>query len=306
MSKFIPFTDDELYRAHHADIKAYLESIGETVLRSGTEYMWKNHDSVKFRGHVWYRFSTGDSGTAVTFLQQFFGFSYQDAVITLLDGKYIASVKTHPEDMDRMNLPVIKHKETKIILPPKNNNNKRLFAYLCKYRCVSGSVVNYFVYRQLIYEDRDNHNIVFLGKDKNGNVRYAGLKGTLPDKPYRRELNNSDKSYGFRHYGIDDTLFVFEAFIDLFSYIDLFLLNGDDWRKHSYLAMGGLVYQGVRKFIDSCNNIKKIIICTDNDNPGLRFADKAEKHLCVNYEVSIGTPNKKDWNDELRERKKIK
>ena len=47
MSKFIPFTDEELYQAHHKDIKEYLESIGEKVLHSGTEYMWEAHDSVK-------------------------------------------------------------------------------------------------------------------------------------------------------------------------------------------------------------------------------------------------------------------
>lgn len=43
MSKFIPFTDEELYQAHHKDIKEYLESIGEKVLHSGTEYMWEKH-----------------------------------------------------------------------------------------------------------------------------------------------------------------------------------------------------------------------------------------------------------------------
>lgn len=48
MSKFIPFTDEELYQAHHKDIKEYLESIGEKVLHSGTEYMWETHDSVKY------------------------------------------------------------------------------------------------------------------------------------------------------------------------------------------------------------------------------------------------------------------
>lgn len=47
MSKFIPFTDEELYQAHHKDIKEYLESIGEKVLHSGTEYMWETHDRRK-------------------------------------------------------------------------------------------------------------------------------------------------------------------------------------------------------------------------------------------------------------------
>lgn len=164
MSKFIPFTEDELYRAHHKDIKEYLESIGEKVLRSGTEYMWAAHDSVKFRGHVWYRHSTGDKGTAVNFLMEFFGFSFQDAVITLLDGNYKATKKTRP--MDFANEKSIIHKKDKVILPQRNQDNKRLYAYLCKARCVNINVVYYFIKKQLIYEDKNNHNIVFIGKDK--------------------------------------------------------------------------------------------------------------------------------------------
>ncbi|MGN0453665.1 MAG: DUF3991 domain-containing protein [Ruminococcus sp.] len=306
MSKFIPFTDDELYRAHHADIKDYLESVGEKVRRSGTEYMWESHDSVKIRGHIWYRFSTGDSGTAVTFLQTFFHFSYQDAIITLLNGNYIASSKTRPEDMAKMDLPIIKHKDSKIILPPKNADNKRLYAYLCNYRLLSYAVVNYFVTKNLIYEEKNNHNIVFLCRDKKGYVKYAGMKGTLSDKPFRSELYNSDKKYGFRHVGNSDTLYVFEAFIDMFSYIDLFLKDTDDWKNQNYLAMGGLIYPSIRFFIDNYKNIKKIVLCTDNDcysndgvNHGQKFADKAEKLLSGEFSVRRDVPYKKDWNEDL-------
>lgn len=110
MSKFIPFTDEELYQAHHKDIKEYLESIGEKVLHSGTEYMWEAHDSVKIRGHIWYRHSTGESGTAVNFLMTFFDFSFQEAVITLLDGNYKATSNSKPVDF--INKPDIYHKKT--------------------------------------------------------------------------------------------------------------------------------------------------------------------------------------------------
>lgn len=310
MSTFIPFTDDELYKAHHTDIKGYLESIGEKVLRSGTEYMWEKHDSVKIRGHVWYRHSTGDKGTAVNFLMEFFDFTFQDAVITLLNGNYIASSKTKPEDMIQMKLPIIKHKNTNIILPPKNNNNKRLYAYLCKYRCINNSIVEYFIRKGLIYEDKDNHNIVFIGKDKKGNVRYAGLKGTLTDKPFCRELNNSDKKYGFKHIGTSDTLYVFEAFIDLFSFIELYLIN-NDWKEQNYLALGGLNYLPLKKLLESYPHIMKINICTDNDsnssdgkNHGQIFADKIIKQLSGQYSVSKIVPALKDWNEILRQRRK--
>lgn len=306
MSRFIPFTDEELYQAHHSSIKDYLESVGEKVLRSGTEYMWEKHDSVKIRGHVWYRHSTGDKGTAVNFLMEFFKFSFQDAVITLLNGNYIASSQSRPEDIAKMDLPVIRHKKSNIILPQRNSDNKRLYAYLCSTRCISYQIVEYFVRRNLIYEDKDNHNIVFIAKNKMGTVKYAGLKGTMNNIPFGIELNNCDKKYSFKHVGTSDTLYVFEAFIDMFSYIDLFLIN-KNWKSENYIALGGLKYQPLRQLVDDYPHIKNIVIATDNDlhssdgiNHGQVFANKVKKLLSDIFNVIIDIPELKDWNEILK------
>ncbi len=305
MSRFIPFTEDEIYRAAHSEIKQYLESIGEKVLHSGTEYMWAKHDSVKFRGHVWYQHSTGAKGTAVDFLMEFFGFSFQDAVITLLDGKYIATRNTRSEDMVGKQPDEKHHKKHKVILPPKNPDNKRLYAYLCTSRGINSDVVTYFLHKKLIYEDKDNHNIVFVGKDKKNIIRYAGLKGTLTNKPFKGELSGSNKNYCFRHIGTSDTLYVFEAFIDLFSYITLFHLNCD-WHSFNYIALGGLYVDILKKFLSDYPHIKNVVICTDNDynssdgkNHGQEFAVKMVNQLAKSYKVMIFTPKLKDWNEVL-------
>lgn len=305
MSRFIPFTEEELYQAAHKDIKQYLESIGEKVLHSGTEYMWERHDSVKIRGHVWYQHSTGAKGTAVNFLMEFFGYSFQDAVITLLDGKYMATHNTRPEDMLGKQPDEKHHKNHKVLLPPKNSDNKRLYAYLCSFRCIHPDVVTYFIRKRLIYEDKDNHNIVFIGKDKKGIIRYAGLKGTLTHKPFRRELTGSNKNYCFRYIGTSDVLYVFEAFIDLFSYITLFLMDYD-WKTFNYIALGGLYLDVLKKFLRDYPHIKKVYICTDNDynsadgiNHGQKFAAMVQKELSSDYEINIKTPTLKDWNEIL-------
>lgn len=306
MSKFIPFTDEELYQAHHKDIKEYLESIGEKVLHSGTEYMWEAHDSVKIRDHIWYRHSTGESGTAVNFLMTFFDFSFQEAVITLLDGNYKATSNSKPVDF--INEPDIYHKKDRVVLPQKNTNNKRLYAYLCNSRCIDYSVVRYFVKKGFIYEDKSNHNIVFLGKDKKGIVRYAGLKGTLTVKSFKGEITGSNKIYCFKHIGLSDVLFVFEAFIDLFSFITLYQLD-ENWHTYNYIALGGLNLEALKKCVEDYPHIKKIYICTDNDinssdgkNHGQDFAKKAQKLFQVKYKTEIITPNLKDWNEILKQR----
>lgn len=307
MAKFIPFTNDELYKAHHYDIKSYLESIGETVLRSGNEYMWAKHDSVKIKGHVWYRFSTQESGTAVTFLTTFFGFTFQEAVITLLNGNYSATRNTKPIDFAE-DTPTVKRKTHKIILPPKNENNKRLYAYLCKHRLIDYRIVKHFVDSKLMYEDKNNHNIVIIGKDKLGEIRYLGFKGTLTDKPFKGEYTDGSKKYSFKHIGKSDTLYVFEAFIDMLSFIELNLLNYD-WKSQNYIALGGLKYLPLRQILDSYQHIKNIVICTDNDynssdgvNHGQEFALKCRKQLST-YNVIINTPDLKDWNEILIKKK---
>lgn len=303
MSKYIPFTKEELWQAHHKDIKEYLESIGEKVLKSGTEYMWERHNSLKFRGHVWYQHSTGDKGTIVDLLTTFFNFTFQEAVITLLNGKYTATRNTTP--LDLANTPLKHHTKSKIILPPKNDNNKRLYAYLCNYRKINPQVVAYFLKKKLIYEDKNNHNIIYIGKDKKGVIKYAGKKGTLSEINYRGELTGSDKKYCFRHIGTSENLFVFEAFIDLFSYISLYQINSS-WHTNNYIALGGLNYDVLKTFLYAYPHIKNIYICTDNDynsddgiNHGQVFAEQVKKALSIRYHVHVHVPELKDWNEML-------
>ena len=87
-----------------------------------------------------------------------------------------------------------------------------------------------------IYEERKRHNIIFVGRDADGISRYAHCRGTGEIK-YRGDVAGSDKSYGFSYRGTDSQLFVFEAAIDLLSFIQLF---PKDWKKRSYLSLGGL------------------------------------------------------------------
>ena len=54
---------------------------------------------------------------------------------------------------------------------------------------------------------------------------------------YRGDVAGSDKSFGFCYRGTDNQLFVFEAAIDLLSFIQLF---PKDWKKRSYLSLSGV------------------------------------------------------------------
>lgn len=64
---------------------------------------------------------------------------------------------------------------------------------------MSQQIVDYFVRDlKILYEEKEHHNLVFLGKDKDGIVRYATKRGTadIYGKKYRGDVAGNDKNYG--------------------------------------------------------------------------------------------------------------
>lgn len=121
-------------------------------------------------------------------------------------------------------------------LPEKEENNDRIIRYLTENRGIEKNLVEKWISSGDIYEEKKHHNVVFVGRDADGIPRYAHCRGTGEIK-YRRDVAGSDKSCGFSHRGTDNQLFVFEAAIDLLSFIQLF---PKDWKKRSYLSLGGI------------------------------------------------------------------
>lgn len=308
MSKFIKFTEEEIYQAAHRNIKEFLESRGEKVKSSGTEWMWEKHDSVKFRGHVWYRHSTNESGTAIDFVCTFYNLSFPDAVLTLLDGKpisYHRIEKTLEKKIEQ---------DKKIFLPPKNDNYSRCIAYLCKTRKINIDVLMYFIKAKLVYESSDHHNIVFVGYDKHHKPKHVALVGTLDKLRFKKEIRNSNKSYSFNYHSCNsNTLYIFESPIDMLSYITLFQQN--TFTYNNYVTCCGLSRQPIDRFLKDYPHIQEIVFCFDNDynavksdgtpdeNHGQITAHKYCKHYhSKGYNAMVHTPKSKDFNEDLKRR----
>lgn len=309
ISKYVKFSEQEIYDAAHKSIKDFLESQGETVLKSGTEYKWARHDSVKFRGHVFYRHSNGgeESGTAIDFLCTFYSMSFPDAVITLLDGKY-GNKYTPTKTALPSYSPLYQKAKQPMVIPTKNETNRRVFAYLSKTRCIDSAIISYFMKQGLLYETKDTHNAVFIGKDKQGVIKYILQKGTLTDKPFQGEVKHSDKQYAFHHKGSGSSkLFIFESPIDMFSYIDLKLLKRkQDWKYYNYLALGGLSLLSLNQYLEDYPIIQHLCVCTDNDSAGHAVLEKVQDtYLKKGYAVYRECPKEKDWNDDLKQKKGV-
>ncbi len=293
---YINFSEDDLYRANTADLVSYLERHGERVQKVGSthKYIYTDaggtHDSVTISGGKWFDHKNQRGGYAVKFLQEFLGFSFQDSVIELLGGH------CNSEIVKPAQKPFAKLFE----LPEPNSDMRRVFAYLTKHRFIDPLIISHFAHERKIYEDRKYHNVVFVGMDENGVPKQASVRSTLSfGKTFRITVANSDTKYSFSHFGNDEKLFVFEAPIDMLSFITLYQ---KDWENHSYIAVNGVYESAVLKALENHIDLRSIYLCTDNDEGGIDAAERLRDILREkNYEnIFRISPQNKDWNEDLK------
>ena len=180
-------------------------------------------------------------------------------------------------------------------LPEKEENNERIIRYLTENRGIEKNLVEEWIGSGDIYEEKKHHNVVFVGRDADGIPRYAHCRGTGETK-YRGDVAESDKSYGFCHRGTDNQLFVFEAAIDLLSFIQLF---PKDWKKRSYLSLGGISSAALMAFLSERPQITSVFLCLDNDQAGNEACEKLAEKIPDGYSAIRLKPSKKDWNEIL-------
>ena len=277
------YTEEQIIRANQTDLVSFLNAQGEQLMKSGKEYRWKKHDSVTVSGNRWYRHSLGRGGYPVDFVMEFYNATFLEAVKMLTgeegEGRNSACPAPSPD----------------FRLPEKEENNDRIIRYLTENRGIEKNMVEEWIGSGDIYEEKKHHNVVFVGRDADGIPRYAHCRGTGETK-YRGDVAESDKSYGFCHRGTDNQLFVFEAAIDLLSFIQLF---PKDWKKRSYLSLGGISSAALMAFLSERPQITSVFLCLDNDHAGNEASEKLAIEIPDGYSVIRLKPSRKDWNEIL-------
>lgn len=284
---YIHFTDEQKQQANSVDLESFLRGRGEDLLPSGRDKRLASDHSITICGDHWYDHDAQKGGYAISFVQYHYGVSYPDAVTMLLDSGVEPWIE--PERL-----------EPKSFSPPAANDNMhRVFAYLIKERKINAEVVAQFARRKLIYEDAEYHNAVFAGMDEHGAVLHAHKRSAhSKGKPFRQNVAGSDPRYSFHYLGTDGLLFVFEAPIDLLSYITL---HPDNWEQHSYLACCGTSSIPL-SWILAQKQFGQAYLCLDNDKAGLAAGQRMEELLSEkNISCKSLTPKNKDWNDDLQE-----
>ena len=282
------YTQAQIDKANAVDLEKFLRAQGETLVRSGKEYRWKAHDSLTVCGNKWFRHSQSKGGLPVDFVMEFYGKSFPEAVQMLTGEPGEAQPEADPAPSPAFRLPL------------RNVTNANILNYLTQERKLSPSLVNFFIAAGDIYEDSSHHNVVFVGRDADGHPRYASSRGIR--EKFRQDAAGAEKVFGFAHRGTDKQLLVFEAPIDLLSFIELFPKN---WQQHNYLSLGGVSGKALRQFLSERPDVERVFLCLDADKAGEDACKRLEALLPDTVSVTRIQPCMKDWNDVLVHRAEI-
>ena len=115
-------------------------------------------------------------------------------------------------------------------------------------------------------------------------------------------MKGSDKAFNFCYRGEGEKLFVFEAPVDLLSFLCLFK---KDWQKHSYLSLGGVGEKALVRFLSDRPSVKTIYLCLDSDEAGNEACSRIAKLTPEGLTVHRLVPLFKDWNKVLQRRAEI-
>ena len=296
---YIPFTDEQKILANSVDLEEFLRMRGEKLERVGIEHKLiyydssGKHDSITIRGSKWFDHKNQIGGGAIKFMQEFYDMDFQTAVQELL-GQTVTPLSHSPPKVSA------KEEKKEFRLPEANTNMHRVYAYLIKQRFISPDIISHFAKQHTLYEDKEHHNAVFVGVDENGVPRQASKRSTNSyGNSFRITCQGSDTRYSFAHFGESKRLYVFEAPIDMLSFLTLYQ---KDWQKHSYIAMNGVYENAVLTALKNHSNLSEIILCVDNDEGGIEAVDRLKDILTENgyTDVKRLAPKFKDWNEVLK------
>lgn len=189
--------------------------------------------------------------------------------------------------------PAPKQEKPKVLLLPQVSRCATHAVGYLHGRGIDYDLIDFCISTGRLYESYPYHNVVFVGMDSSGKVRYANQRGIGSD--FIGDANGSDKHYSF---GIltarSDTLNLFESAIDLLSLAGVY-------KPKAKLEESTLPAALVR-YLDEHPHIRKVVLRLDNDFTGRLASDTIKVLLPKKYAVEVDSkppPQGKDYNDCL-------
>lgn len=290
MTKLRRFTYEQLQRANSVSIMDYAMNRGFKLKRIGRDYKVPGYGGLIITPskNCWNWYSQNTGGGIIQFVMEFENLTWVDAVKKLL-GDDFEDYPIYKRDI------VIKEEKKEFKLPNKNKTFNHIYAYLINTRCIDKAIVNKMINNNYLYENTYG-SCVFVGKDAAGIPRCANIRGTSGE--FKQDVDGSDKRYSFNVPGISNTLNVFEAPIDLLSYMTLQKLNNYPLEDH-YQSLSCVADTALVQYLSTHTNIDTIRLCLDNDASGTKAIEEMYSEYRDRYKIIRHMPHLKDFNEDL-------
>lgn len=295
---FRRFTEEQVEQANRVNLIEYAKQHGYPVVEYAKGYYKISGygglllDPMK---NCWYWEEESCSGKCagggpIQFVMRLEHKSWVEAVKTLLDKADTCTV------FQAVEVPKEKlvRQKSDFRLPTKNSTYKHIFAYLVNVRKLDAEIVQQFVKDKKLYEDLHN-NCVFVGYDDMGIARFASMRGTNTHIPFKGNPPGSDKRYPVCWTGTSDRVYVFEAPIDMLSFMTL-MKKGNDLKQDHFISLAGLSLLGLDEYLKK-HRINYIGVCTDFDKQGIACFNHILLEYGAEYTVKRLSPKPyKDFN----------
>ncbi|WIV11170.1 DUF3991 domain-containing protein [Proteiniborus sp. MB09-C3] len=287
------FTDEQIQSANSVNILEYASQYFDVKRVGVNSYKIEGYGGLHINPVInkWNCFSQNKGGGPIQFVMFTENKSWVESVKQLL-GLTFSNTFNYQKDIKN-----VKKEDTKgkLVLPKKNNTYKHMIAYLIQTRGIDKDIVYQFIKDKKLYEDKYK-NCVFVGHDKDGNAKYASIRGTNTNtERFRGEVKNSNKAYSFNFLKRNsDRLYAFESPIELMSYMSI-----NKGFNHNAISLAGVSDIALKKFLRDNKNIETIRFCLNNDQAGKKATKSlVEKYKC-DYSIEVEYPLLKDFNEDI-------
>lgn len=221
VTRKMPFTEEQMQKIYNTNIIDFAREHGFEVEKgdkatlhvknSGGLYLFKH-------GRGFYCFTEEKGGNIVEFAMKYLNMEKLEAMELILGSKAY-------EQTTHVVAPQEKPERGELQLPPRDQNDRRVFAYLTKTRKIDPEIVQDMMKQGRVYQSRQEINgkirvnCAFIGYDEKEVPRYCALRGPSADSSFRQDMENSDKTYGFIMTGRSQRVYEFEAPIDAMSHV---------------------------------------------------------------------------------------
>lgn len=281
------FSDEQIQRANQVDLAQAIMSVGIPLKRVGVAYYYRDGYAVMDN---WAFDHKGEPKKIypVKFFMDELGYTFPKTMEHLLNGEQAILTK---EQLEKNNV------REPFIPPKKSKMRNKIYGYLMKGRHIDKDVLDTFIEKELIFQEDDQYgNIVFAGYDEKGEMKHAHKKSA--GGKFRMNLTGSDAKSSFHWTGVSDTLHVFEAPIDMLSYI---CLHKENWQEHTYVALNGVSSQALFHRLNINPKIINVYLCLDHDVAGDEAMSKMRDQLKdKGYSGVIRLSKYKDWNEDIK------